>query len=299
MTPIETALAAVDEEIASVREWGKDRLLAEAERCADLLASNGVMLWWPDDARRRQRRIAGRQMSNAPEGVVEPDPDEVRTALSRGLAILALRPHGVEFDTAHFCDGKHDGCERGSISFPHEPSDDHRARGAVFTPRHLAEEVTVGALEPLVYRPGPLDTANQDEWQPVPVKEVLTKTVADIAAGCGVFLVAAVRYLTEKVMDRVPEALKDKEQWFRAVVIARCVYGVDIHPGSVAIARLVLALLVPLFDIDVQIYRHVLCGDSLLGITSLDQLRWMHLDPEKGREVHQVQPLSDELLGLA
>jgi len=32
------------------------------------------------------------------------------------------------------------------------------------------------------------------------------------------------------------------------------------------------------------------CGDSLLGITSLDQLEWMHLDPKRGRALHENLP---------
>ena len=28
-------------------------------------------------------------------------------------------------------------------------------------------------------------------------------------------------------------------------------------------------------------------GDSLLGITSIDQLEWMHLDPKAGRKLHE------------
>src|SRR5579859_5997372 len=34
----------------------------------------------------------------------------------------------------------------------------------------------------------------------------------------------------------------------------------------------------------------VAVGDSLLGITSLDQLEWMHLDPKRGRELHENRP---------
>jgi len=28
-------------------------------------------------------------------------------------------------------------------------------------------------------------------------------------------------------------------------------------------------------------------GDSLLGVTSIDQLEWMHLDPKTGRKLHE------------
>ena len=37
--------------------------------------------------------------------------------------------------------------------------------------------------------------------------------------------------------------------------------------------------------------HQVRCGDSLLGITSLDQVRWVHIDPERGKELWAERPL--------
>lgn len=294
MTPIEAAIAAVDDEIAVVRQWGQPRLTAEAERCVDLLAHDGAMFWWSETDRRAQRRRAGKPFRDG--GGVETNPDNVATALTRGLAILALRNHGVYFDAAHFCDNRHGGrCQRGEITFPHEPDTQGiKDRGAMFTPRHLAEMVTGHALDGVVYSPGPVQTSNRDEWKLLPGVDILDKTVCDIAMGTGAFPVAAVRYLTARIMEQVPGILKLQEQRFRLAVIARCVYGADIHPGSVAIARLVMALMVPFVDVDAVIWCHLVCGDSLLGITSLDQLKWMHMDPEKGNRIHfGIPPLGD------
>ena len=39
------------------------------------------------------------------------------------------------------------------------------ATGTHYTPRSLAEEVAEGALEPLVYRPGPLETSDSAQWR--------------------------------------------------------------------------------------------------------------------------------------
>ncbi len=73
------------------------------------------------------------------------------------------------------------------------------ATGTHYTPRSLAEEVAIGALQPLVYRPGPLETADETAWQPRPSSEILQLKVADIAMGSGAFLVAACRYLADKL----------------------------------------------------------------------------------------------------
>ena len=37
--------------------------------------------------------------------------------------------------------------------------------GTHYTPRFLAEQVAEGALEPLVYSPGPLQTADRTAWK--------------------------------------------------------------------------------------------------------------------------------------
>lgn len=295
MNPIETALSKIDNEIALVREWSPEELIIDAERCADLLAENGVMLWWPDKDLTKQRRRVGKPLQGC-DGV-EADPDEVFAALIRGLAILALRPHGVEFDTMHICDNRHQGlCERGEVSFPTVPENTN-SRGATFTPRSLAEMVTNHTLDAIVYKPGPLETGDRNEWRLIPPAEILSKKIGDIAVGCGVFPLAALRYLTDRIQDHLNTAEATQHLVdIRSTIIARCLYGVDIHPGSIAITRLVMALMVPTIDMDILIYRKFLCGDSLLGITSMDQLRWMHLDPEKGRQIHGTQPIPDELL---
>src|SRR5690606_19059593 len=59
--------------------------------------------------------------------------------------------------------------------------------GTHSTPRSLAEEVVLHALEPLVYAPGPLDTENRDEWVLKSSAEILDLKVADIAVGSGAF----------------------------------------------------------------------------------------------------------------
>lgn len=297
MTVIEHALSAVEDQIELVRNWSPYHLLADAERCADLLASNGIMLWWPERALAQQRRRAGKPLIGC-EGV-EADPDEAAAALPRALAILSLRQHGVEFDTMHVCDDKHQGeCERGQVSFPVAPADgDISARGATFTPRALAETVTIPTLEPLVYEPGPLHVADRQQWKLRSADQIIDKKIGDTAVGCGVFPLAALRYLTDRIAEQVPQTWAFRHvQEIRATLITRCLYGVDIHPGSIAICRLVMALMVPLIDIDHVIYSKFRCGDSLLGITNLDQLRWMHLDPERGKEIHEgVPPIPDEL----
>ncbi|RDB46379.1 Eco57I restriction-modification methylase domain-containing protein [Tsukamurella tyrosinosolvens] len=169
--------------------------------------------------------------------------------------------------------------------------------GAHYTPRSLAEEVVLHALQPLVYEPGPLQTNDDKEWKVKPAAEILDLKVADIAAGSGAFLVAAARYLAERVVEAwtrenmLSDAdLAEPDQVKRRAlreVIARCLYGADINTMAVEMCKLSLWLVSmdktkPFSFVDDKIF----CGNALLGLTDLDQLRYLHLYPQPTK-MHQ------------
>jgi len=183
--------------------------------------------------------------------------------------------------------------------------------GTHYTPKFLAQEVAEGALEPLVYFPGPVQTADRSAWKLRKPGEILSLKVADIAMGSGAFLVAACRYLAGKLIEawsgegdpRAVQQLADAETdslldldatadplviEARRQVIEHCLYGVDINPMAVEMAKLSLWLVSmdprrPFTFLDDRLD----CGDSLLGITSVEQLEWMHLSPREGRQLHE------------
>ncbi|MEQ4303887.1 DNA methyltransferase [Plantactinospora sp. B6F1] len=180
--------------------------------------------------------------------------------------------------------------------------------GTHYTPRDLAEQVVEGALEPLVYEPGPLQTADKTQWKPKTSKEILALKVADIAMGSAAFLVAAARYLGDHLiaawkregderarayLENPPDHRIDVDQdpvviEARRQIIEHCLYGVDINPMAVEMAKLSLWLV----SMDPQrpftfLDDRLVAGDSLLGITSLEQLEYMHLDPKQGRKLHE------------
>ncbi|MGW2626929.1 Eco57I restriction-modification methylase domain-containing protein [Micromonospora taraxaci] len=182
-----------------------------------------------------------------------------------------------------------------------------RNTGTHYTPRFLAEEVVEGALEPLVYEPGPLQTGDKSQWKPKSSKEILSLKVADIAMGSAAFLVAAARYLAGHLIEAwsregderalsyeqrgVRPADADEDPLVveaRRQVIEHCLYGVDVNPMAVEMAKLSLWLV----SMDPQrpftfLDDRLVAGDSLLGIASLDQLEYMHVDPKKGRLLHE------------
>ncbi|MFF8841403.1 Eco57I restriction-modification methylase domain-containing protein [Streptomyces sp. NPDC015127] len=193
--------------------------------------------------------------------------------------------------------------------------------GTHYTPRFLAEEVVLHALEPLVYEPGPLQTADMGEWRLKSPEQILDLKVADIAMGSAAFLVAACRYLADRLIEawesegradamayragRAVDAVTaaDAEQdpvvvEARRQVIEHCLYGVDINPMAVEMAKLSLWLVSmdperPFTFLD----DRLVCGDSLLGVHSMEQLQSVHMKPGQQADIlaEQARELVDQL----
>lgn len=160
--------------------------------------------------------------------------------------------------------------------------------GAHYTPRSLAEEVILHALEPLCYSPGPHQTADEAAWKLRSSDELLDLKVADIACGSGAFLVASARYLADRLVEawiaEDPANASRKDLHTRAIrqVVANCLYGADINDMAVEMCKLSLWLVsldrdLPFSFVDDKVFT----GNSLLGITNLEQLRKLHIDPSR------------------
>ncbi len=162
--------------------------------------------------------------------------------------------------------------------------------GAHYTPKSLAQEVVHHALEPLVYQPGPHQTSDRDQWKPIASYEILDLKVADIACGSGAFLVAAAEYLAGKYIEALhregdhTKSGRELEIYARRQVVANCLYGADINGMAVEMCKLSLWLVSldpdqPFSFVDDKILH----GNSLLGITDLDQLEALHIDPKRSK----------------
>jgi len=106
---------------------------------------------------------------------------------------------------------------------------------------------------------------------------VLALDVLDPAMGSGHFLVEATDYLARRVVEAgvVAEPLADGEEselsYWRRRVVERCIYGVDLNPLAVELAKLSLWLATvargkPLSFLD----PHLRCGNSLIGARVAD-----------------------------
>ncbi len=176
-----------------------------------------------------------------------------------------------------------------------------RDSGTAYTTRELADEVVEHALAPLCYSPGPQDTSDTNQWRIRNSAEIRDLKVCDPAVGSGAILVAACRYLADRLIeawraegdrraDETATAADDPNR-LEIVVVARrlvaehCCYGVDRNPMAVEMAKLSMWLTTVAKDRPFTFLDHsIKAGDSLLGITDLDQLRNLHFDIVAGKE---------------
>jgi hypothetical protein len=177
-----------------------------------------------------------------------------------------------------------------------------RATGTHYTPRSLTEPVVQHTLEPLVYI-GVAEGLPREEWKLRSAAEILAIKVCDMAMGSAGFLVQADRYLAERLMEAwaiaseggiqiTPDGMpskglpgetllpKDEDERMilaRRLVADRCLYGVDKNPLAVEIAKLSLWLTTMAKGCPFSFLDHALkCGDSLVGASADDFLRWAH-----------------------
>jgi len=187
---------------------------------------------------------------------------------------------------------------------------DRRETGTHYTPKSLTERIVEETLTPLVYD-GPAKGAPRVEWKLRTPEQLLDLKVCDPAMGSGAFLVQACRFLSarlveawasEEAMGRVidltgqvheprnsgecmPPSVEARSENARRIVAERCLYGVDLNPLAVELAKLSLWLVTlskgrPFGFLDHNLRR----GDSLLGISRLEQLTELSLDPSAMRQ---------------
>lgn len=189
-----------------------------------------------------------------------------------------------------------------------------RSTGTHYTPPSLTEPIVQHTLEPLVYR-GPSEGLPQSEWQLKSPKEILDLKVCDMAMGSGAFLVQVCRYLSERLAESweneekkypneilitpdggfsegvsserlIPADATERLAIARRIVADRCLYGVDINPMAVEMAKLSMWLITLDAKRPFTFLDHAFkCGDSLLGLSSFKQLEDFSLRPEGVKQV--------------
>src|SRR5438128_2406781 len=163
------------------------------------------------------------------------------------------------------------------------------ATGAFYSPLPLASYLVRRTLGPLVRDAEP--------------DRILSLRIVDPAMGSGAFLVAACRYLARAYERSLvecggchPSDFGEPERAaIRRAIAERCLYGVDVNPMAVQLARLSLWLATLVADWPLTFFDHHLqTGDSLLGAWIANLRRAPSLRAPRGAKDRAALPLFDE-----
>ncbi len=187
-----------------------------------------------------------------------------------------------------------------------------RETGTHYTPKSLTEPIVQNTLEPLVYI-GPIEGMPREKWKLKSPAQLLALKICDMAMGSGAFLVQTCRWLAERLVEAwdaeekagrpisiegvvldqagdaelLPRDQAERVLIARRLIASRCLYGVDINPMAVELAKLSLWLITMMRNRPFSFLDHALkCGDSLLGVSQLKQLERFSL-----RDPDHAQPL--------
>jgi hypothetical protein len=233
------------------------------------------------------RSLGVREFGTIYEGLLESELSVAEMDLAVDEKTLAFRPAGPKDKVA---------VPMGRV-YLHDASGARKASGAYYTKPFAVEHLLDRALEPaLDDHISRLDAIRDDREA---ADRFFEFRIADIAMGSGHFLVAAVdrterrlsNYLAKRPLAGVRDELerlrqtaleKLGEDWggdsiedarlLRRQIARRCIYGVDLNPLAVELARLSLWIHtfvpgLPLSFLD----ANLVAGNSLVGIATFDE----------------------------
>lgn len=188
---------------------------------------------------------------------------------------------------------------------------DRRETGTHYTPKSLTEAIVTETLTPIAYV-GPAVGTPREQWLLKSPAELLDLKICDPAMGSGAFLVQACRWLADRLVEAwsqaegsgktvsvdgevldapdtkepLPRDTEARTVIARRLIAERCLYGVDLNPLAVELAKLSIWLVTLAKGRPFGFLDHNLrCGDSLLGIHRLDQLTELSMVPTgKGQQ---------------
>lgn len=195
-----------------------------------------------------------------------------------------------------------------------------KATGAYFTPEHIVDEIVEQTLEP-IYDARSDIVAARGLTGKAALDVLLDIDVLDPAMGSGHFLVGAAAYLSRRIATDPGYGGAMTLAELRGLVAERCLYGVDVNPMAVEVARLSLWLSTVRDDRPLRFLSNLRAGNALVGAelsalldggTDLfaDELarrarrmldgvaRIAAIDARSGEEAHEQQQIAAELDGI-
>jgi len=150
---------------------------------------------------------------------------------------------------------------------------DRKTTGSYYTPDYIVQYIVERTVGPILDELREEHTNGEGalEERETLVEKVLRVNVLDPAMGSGHFLVDVIdfigRFLVEASPDKEGDDAETELAYWRRRVAQACVYGVDLNPLAVELAKLSLWLRTVAKDKPLSFLDHHLrCGNSLVGL---------------------------------
>lgn len=196
--------------------------------------------------------VVDKKITRIPDSFPEPESDSLEARAERYAAILASPEERL--------------IKKGSYYL--SASGARKSTGSYYTPKQLTSYLVKETLEPLCYKQTGKEKQLKSSY------EILKLKVVDPAMGSGAFLIQATSFLSEKLLKaweiegrHMDMSDADREILAKREIVEHCIYGVDINPVAVELAKMSLWLVTFSKDKPFTFLDHKLkCGNSLIGV---------------------------------
>ena len=150
---------------------------------------------------------------------------------------------------------------------------ERKASGSYYTPDLIVEHLVKSTLDPKL---NVAKMANPDDFNAL-ISAVSHIKVCDPAMGSGHMLQSAYMYIVNflrQSLEEMSDAGKTSLVWdsdmefrVRSLIAKKCIYGIDLNPYAVELAKLVLWIRVFRHDKPFEFFDYnLICGNSLIGL---------------------------------
>lgn len=165
---------------------------------------------------------------------------------------------------------------------------DRKETGSYYTDPGLVDDLIQSSLKPVLE-----DRVNEGAPPDVQEQQLLDITVCDPTCGSGAFLIAANNFLGQRLAEIRSDSPYPDEQTVRQArraVVQHCLYGVDLNPMAVELAKVSLWINSAVEDKPLSFLDHrIKQGNSLIGATPELMSQGVPVDAyetSKGRDWH-------------
>ena len=141
---------------------------------------------------------------------------------------------------------------------------DRKISASYYTPKYVVDYIVKNSIEPEILKI--IEYSNDKESR---IEKILSLKILDPAMGSGHFLVGAIEYLAKRICEIESDSKDFSERKYierKRDVVRRCIYGVDLNPLAVDLAKLSLWLETLSSEKPLTFFQaHLKHGNSLVG----------------------------------